>query len=90
MQVVELLETGKPVSEVAEEMCVSSSLLYKWRQGVQPAPVGSVGSRAVGERPGADDWSGLKRANARLKQENEILKKAAIILGTRARNSSER
>ena len=89
-QVVELLGTGKPVSEVAEEMCVSSNLLYKWRQGIHHAPVGSVGQRAVGERPGADDWSVMRRENVRLKQENEILKKAAIILGTRARNSSER
>jgi transposase-like protein len=64
-QVVELLGTGKPVSEVAEEMCVSSSLLYKWRRV-------------------------LSRENAILRQENEILKKAAIILGTRARSSSER
>jgi transposase len=89
-QVVELLGTGKPVSEVAEEMCVSSSLLYKWRQRSEHSPVGSVGSRAVGERRAADDWRVLSRENAILRQENEILKKAAIILGTRARSSSER
>lgn len=30
-QAVELLSTGKPVSQVAEELCMSSNLLYGWR-----------------------------------------------------------
>ena len=30
-QAVELLSTGKPVPELAEELCVSSNLLYNWR-----------------------------------------------------------
>ena len=45
---VDLLSTGKPVSQVAEELCISSTL----------------------------------------RQENDILKKAAIILGTRAPSNS--
>ncbi len=32
-QVVELLRTGKPVAELAEELCVSTDLLYRWRRG---------------------------------------------------------
>lgn len=82
-QVVELLSTGKPVSEVAEEMCIGSSLLYRWRQEHKGSGVGSAGLRAVGEQDQADDSRSLRK-------ENEILKKAAIILGTRARSSSER
>ena len=31
-QAVELLDTGKPVPQVAEELCISSALLYNWRQ----------------------------------------------------------
>jgi transposase-like protein len=46
-QAVELLRTGKPVSELAEELCVSADLLYRWKRGSQ---VGSEGMRAVGER----------------------------------------
>jgi transposase-like protein len=34
-QAVELLSTGKPVSEVAEELCISSNLLYGWRHSSQ-------------------------------------------------------
>ena len=89
-QAVELLSIGKPVSEVAEELCVSTSVLYQWKHKGEHAQVVSVGQRAVGERPGADDLSVLRRENTLLRQENEILKKAAIILGTRARSSSER
>jgi transposase len=89
-QVVELLSTGRPVAEVAQEMCVSSSLLYRWRHQYEGSAVGSAGQRALGEQTAADDCRTLRRENALLKQENEILKKAAIILGTRARNSSER
>jgi transposase len=87
-QAVELLETGKPVPQVAEELCISSNLLYKWRQDAQGAQVGSVGARAVGEGAGADDLRALRRENALLRQENDILKKAAIILGTRTLPSS--
>ena len=30
-QAVDLLSTGKPVAQVAEELCISSNLLYNWR-----------------------------------------------------------
>jgi transposase-like protein len=30
-QAVELLDTGKPVPQLAEELCISSNLLYNWR-----------------------------------------------------------
>ena len=84
-QAVELLDTGKPVPQVAEELCISSALLYKWRQGVQG---GSAGPRPEGERLGADDLHALRRENALLRQENDILKKAAVILGTRPQANS--
>ena len=82
-QAVELLDTGKPVPQVAEELCISSNLLYRWRQDSQGAQVGSAGPRAVGEGVGADDLRALRRENTLLRQENDILKKAAVILGTR-------
>jgi len=85
-QAVELLETGKPVEKVAEELCISSSMLYRWRLDSQG---GSPGPRAEGEGAGAaDDLRALRRENAILKQENDILKKAAVILGTRPQLNS--
>src|SRR6187549_2071398 len=48
-QALELLAAGKPVSELAAELCVSSNLLYNWRQQArqtQPAPqkIGIIGT----------------------------------------------
>ena len=82
-QAVELLSTGKPVSEVAEELCISSNRLYGWRHSSQGAQLGSAGARAAGERSEADELRALRRENTLLRQENDILKKAAVILGTR-------
>lgn len=82
-QAVELMVTGKPVAELAEELCVSSNLLYNWRLKSQEAQGGSAGARAVGEGSEADALRLLRREVARLKEENLILKKAAVILGTK-------
>ncbi len=87
-QAVELLRTGKPVSQVAEELCISSNLLYSWRHGSQGAQFGSAGARAAGECSAADELRALRRENTLLRQENDILKKAAVILGTRLPSNS--
>jgi len=87
-QAVALLATGKSVAELAEELCISSNLLYHWRLKSQEAQGGSEGVRAVGERSAADALRLLRRENASLKLENDILKKAAVILGTRTPLSS--
>lgn len=82
-QALELLATGKPVSELARELGISSNLLYSWRAGAQIPQLGSAGPRAGGERSEADELRDLRRHYARLQIENDILKKAAVILGTR-------
>jgi len=83
-QAVGLVGLGKPVSEVAEDLGIGSSILYGWvRKNSQSAQVGSGGLRAVGEEPVADELRRLRRDNAQLKLENDILKKAAVILGTK-------
>lgn len=82
-QAVELLETGKPVAQVAEELCISTDLLYSWRRLPQGVQLGSAGVRALGEHSEADELRALRREIALLKVENDILKKAAVILGTK-------
>ena len=85
-QAVELLSTGKPVAQVAEELCMSSNLLYGWRHRSQGAQLGSA--PAAGGRSEADELRALRRENTLLRQENDILKKAAVILGTRLPSNS--
>lgn len=82
-QAIQLLETGKPIAQVAEELSISSDLLYSWRRSSQGAQFGRAGARAEGERSAADELRALRRENAVLRQENDILKKAAVILGTK-------
>ena len=77
-QAIGLMSLGKPVAEVARDLEVSANLLYNWRQ------------QAEGELSEADTLRVLRRENARLQAENEILKKAAIILGTKTPNNSVR
>ena len=91
-QAVGLVGLGKPVSAVAEDLGLSQGVLYAWvsrSKGSQSAELGSAGLRAVGELPAADELRRLRRENATLKMENDILKKAAIILGTKPSSKDE-
>ena len=87
-QALSLLALGKPVSEVARELQVSDNLLYSWRSQSQRTQGGSVGLQAGGELSDATALRALRRENARLQAENDILKKAAIILGSKPPPSS--
>jgi len=87
-QALGLLNLGKPVADVAQELQISSNLLYAWRRHNERAQGGSAGLRAAGEQSEADALRALRRLNARLQAENDILKKAAIILGSKPQPSS--
>lgn len=92
-QALGLLALGKPVSEVAQELQISSNLLYEWRSQHKRSQGGSAGLRVPqtrDEQSEADALRALRRENARLQAENDILKKAAIILGTKPQLSCAR
>ena len=90
-QAIGLVGLGKPVPEVAQDLEIGTSILYGWmRKGAQPAQFGSEGIRAAGEDPAADELRRLRREIANLKLENDILKKAAVILGTRPQPGAAR
>ena len=82
-QAVELLCPGKPVSQVAEGLCISTNLPYSWRHSAQGAQLGGAGAQTAGARSAAGELRALRRENTLLRQENDILKKAAMILGTK-------
>jgi transposase len=90
-QAVGLVNLGKPVTEVAQDLEICTSILYGWvRRSTQSGQFGSEGVRAVGEEPVADELPRLRREILTLKLENDILKKAAVILGTRLQPSAGR
>jgi transposase len=77
-EAIRLMQTSaKPAAVVARELGVPRNRLYKWAQDA--AQKGDRAFRGSG-RPKAstDELSALQREVARLKEENEILKKAAI------------
>jgi len=86
-QAVGLVEVGKPVKDVARDLGISEGVLYEWvRKGSAAAQLGSAGPgvpQTRDERSEADELRRLRREIANLKLENDILKKAAVILGTK-------
>jgi transposase len=83
-QAVSLVKHGKPVAEVAQELEISEGVLYAWvRQDPQAAPLGGAGLRTGSEPSAEEELRRLRREVANLKLENDILKKAAVILGTK-------
>jgi transposase len=77
-EAVRLMETtDRPAAEVAMELGIRRNQLYKWKE--QLAVKGDDAFSGRG-RPRAENLSEvvlLKQENKRLKEENEILKKAA-------------
>ena len=65
----------KPKAQVARELGVRVGQLRTWRLEFEKEAVTGI---ARPERSGADDLEQLRRDNAKLKMEIEILKKAAV------------
>jgi transposase len=66
----------KPVAVMARQLGVPRNRLYKWVEDAEKK--GDQAFRGSGRpKASADELAVLQRENARLKEENEILKKAA-------------
>lgn len=90
-QIIELADLGRPVSELAREFDLNSSLIHTWRRKASQQPqIGSGGAGAVGDQAVADELRLLRRQVTDLQLENDILKKAAVILGTKPQPKSGR
>lgn len=72
-------EPGKTVAQVARELDIRENELHTWRNKI--SKLGDTAFPGQG-RPVKDNFSELKRENERLKEENAILKKAAIFFAT--------
>jgi transposase len=82
-QAIALLRSGTPLKQVAEELGVSEQTLRNWRrQGDVDA--GRAEGLTTDER---EELRRLRRENARLKQERDILKRATALF---ARESETR
>ena len=70
--IVELAASGKPLCQIMREYGLSSSVFYKWINASKTVTVDE-------QKFTAKDVKALKRETARLKEENDILKKAMAI-----------
>lgn len=79
LEAIRLMETSdKTAAEVARELGLRRNQLYKWKE--QLSKTGDVASAKRG-RPKKEEQSDTEQLKAeieRLKEENEILKKAAV------------
>jgi transposase len=81
LEAVRLAALGeKPKTQLARELGIRVNQLRKWHLAFEAEVL-----RAVSTSPASSqDVQALRRENARLKTENEILKKAAIFVSRRS------
>lgn len=79
-QIVELYDNGKPVSEIEKEHDLSHSTVNRWVRLIHE----SGSTRAADNRtPEEEELIRLRKENARLRMEVDILKQAALIFARR-------
>jgi len=80
LEAVRLMEEGKkPPAELARELGIRRNQLYKWKEKTDKEGVSAFPGpgRRLSSGTQAEEISKLKRELERVKEENEILKKAA-------------
>ena len=85
-EVVALVESGQSVAGVARDLGLTESAVTRWvqkaRDAKRPPTAASSGPLSAGER---DELARLRKENARLKMEREILKKAAAFFASESK-----
>ncbi len=77
LEAVRFLEAGRrPASEIARELGVRRNQLYKWQERVSKNGAAAFPGSGRRSRPG-DEVARLRRELERVKEERDILKKAA-------------
>jgi transposase len=77
--VLKMIMTGRPVSEIAEALGISENLIYTWKKRAQK---GSESANGAVSGYNADVLKENERLRAELKraeQERDILKKALVV-----------
>jgi transposase len=80
-----LKSSGKRVSEIEEELGIRAGLLYKWEERYGEGEARKTDSGQLGIRELEAEVRRLKRENAILQEEREILKKAVTLFSREQR-----
>jgi transposase len=68
--------SGRPAAAVARELGLRRNHLYKWQMELETHGEAAFPGKG-GRAPSTDELARLRRENARLREERDILKKAA-------------
>ena len=77
-----LIEGGKSIEQVSDELAIDAGVLRRWRRDFTAVEDGQARPRVQTE---ADELERLRRENAQLRQERDLLKKAAAYFASAAR-----
>ena len=76
--------SGRPAAAVARELGLRRNHLYKWQDELEGH--GEAAFPGSGNRPGSEnELDRLRRENTRLREERDILKKAAMYFAKESR-----
>lgn len=81
-EVVALVASGRSIPEVCKDLDLSTSAVDRWVRAARKAEVQQEGPLSIDERV---ELAVLRKENARLKMEREILKKAAAFFASESR-----
>lgn len=70
--------SDKPAAEIARELGLRRNQLYKWKEQLEETGEVASAKRGRPKKEEQSDLSRLEAENRRLREENEILKKAAV------------
>jgi transposase len=77
-EAIRLMETsGRPPTEIAMELGIRRNLLYKWKEQLADQGDAAFKSRGRPKKENQSELTTLQQENYRLREEVEILKKAA-------------
>ena len=71
-------ESVRPASEIAMELGIRRNQLYKWAEQLENKGEKAFGGGGRPKKEDQSDMTNLKQENERLREEVEILKKAAV------------
>lgn len=79
LEAVRMMESSdKPVADVARELGIRRNQLYKWKKQLEKTGDIEPAKRGRPKKSEQSDTARLEAEIRRLKEENEILKKAAV------------
>ncbi|MES9897651.1 MAG: transposase [Sedimenticola sp.] len=71
-------ESGRPANEIAMELGIRRNQLYKWQEQLEAKGDQAFGGRGRPKKEDQSVLSKLQQENDRLREEVEILQKAAV------------